>query len=81
MWGDSNIPYPQQIMAPERVKVSMKRGIFFGKIGANITETLQPLDLGPFFKILKKSSRNMTAVGRERPLTIIVDITFKTLRK
>ena len=55
MWGDSDIPYLQQMTDPERIKKSISRGIYFAKIGAKITETSQPLDLGPFFKILKKS--------------------------
>ena len=53
MWGDSDIPYLQQIVTPDRVNVSMNRGIFFARIEANITEPSQPLDLGPFFKRLK----------------------------
>ena len=50
MWGDSDIPYLQQMTSPERVSESVTRGIFFAKIGAKITETSQPLDLGLFFK-------------------------------
>ena len=81
IWGDSYIPYAQHMMAPECVKVSMKRSICFVKIGAKITKTSQPLNLAPFFKILKKSGRDMTTVVRETPLSIIVDIIFKKLRK
>ena len=50
MWGDSDIPYLQQMTSPERIATSIKRGIFFAKIGVKITETSQPLDLGPFLK-------------------------------
>ena len=49
MWGDSDIPYLQQMTSPERIKLSIARGVYFAKIGAKITETSQPLDLGPFF--------------------------------
>ena len=59
----------------------MNRGIHFSKIGANITETSQPLDLGPFFNILVKPGRNMTSVGSKTPLSIIVDIILKRLKK
>ena len=38
MWGDSGIPYLQQMIAPDHVNLNMKRGIFFAKIGAKITE-------------------------------------------
>ena len=29
IWGDSNIPYLQQMTSPERVKLSVSRGLFF----------------------------------------------------
>ena len=54
MWGDSDIPYLQQMTDPERIKKSISRGVYFAKIGAKITEASQPLDLGPFFKVLKR---------------------------
>ena len=57
MWEDSDIPYLQQMASPERIKLSVARGVYFSKIGAKITETSQPLDLGPFFKVLKKPVR------------------------
>jgi len=38
---------------PARIEDSMKRGIYFSKIGAKITETSQPLDFGPFFLNIK----------------------------
>ena len=50
VYGNSDITYLQQMTSPERVSESVMRGIFFAKIGAKITETSQPLDLGPFFK-------------------------------
>ena len=77
MWGDSDIPYLQQMMSPERIKLSSKRGVFFAKIGAKITETSQPLDLGPHFKILKSTGRSMTSVGKDNPLTIMIDMIFE----
>ena len=49
MWGDSDIPYLQQMTDPDKIKLSISRGIYFAKIGAKIIETSQPLDLGPFF--------------------------------
>ena len=57
MWGDSDIPYLQQMTDPERIHKSISRGVFFAKIGAKITETPQPLDLGPFFKVFKKGRK------------------------
>ena len=57
------------------------RGIYFAKIGAKITEIFQPLDLGPFLKILKMAGRHMTSVDTEKPLSIIVDLLFKHLRR
>ena len=53
MWGGSDIPYLQRMIAPDRVILSMNRGIFFTKIGAKTTKTSQPLGLGPFFKTVK----------------------------
>ena len=58
IWGDSDIPYLQQMTSPERIKLSISRGVFFSKIGAQITEMSQPLDLSPFFKFKKKSGGN-----------------------
>ena len=79
MWGDSDIPYLQQMMSPAKILSSIKKGILFAKIGAKITETYQPLDLGPFFKILKISGRNSTSVGSVSDMTITVDNMFKKL--
>ena len=81
MWGDSDIPYLQKMTSPENIDLSIKKGIYFAKIGAKITETSQPLDLGPFFKILKMAGRHMTSVDTEKPLSIIVDLLFKHLRR
>ena len=81
MWGDSDIPYLQQMTEPGSMKKAMSRGIYFSKIGAKITETAQPLDLGPFFKILKVNGRLMTSTGRVTPLTLSVDYIFKNLAK
>ena len=79
LWGDSDIPYLQQMTSPERIADSMNKGIYFSKIGAKITETSQPLDLGPFFKILKMAGRNSTSVGTVSDMTITVDKMFKNL--
>ena len=81
MWGDSDIPYLQKMTDPERIKKSISRGFYFTKIGVKITETSQPLDLGPFFKVLKQSGKNMTSVGIDSPLSILVNITLTSLRK
>ena len=81
LWGDSDIPYLQKMTSPENIDLSIKKGIYFAKIGAKITETSQPLDLGPFFKILKMAGRHMTSVDTEKPLSIIVDLLFKHLRR
>ena len=80
MWGDSDIPYLQMMTSPSRIQKSIKKGIYFAKIGAKITETSQPLDLGPFFKILKMSGKKMTSEGMEKPLMILIDIIFKQLK-
>ena len=80
MWGDSDIPYLQQITSPEIIAQACKLGIYFAKIGAKITETAQPLDLGPFFMILKQCGKYMTSVGMERPLTNVIMSLFKDLR-
>ena len=53
MWVNSDVPYLQQMTDLERIKKSIPRGVYFAKIGAKITETSQPSDLGPFFKVLK----------------------------
>ena len=63
--------------SPERVQESEKVGLYFAKIGAKITETSQPLDLGPHFKILKSSGKYLTSVDTRRPLTLSVDILHK----
>ena len=81
MWGDSDIPYLQQMRSPEGIEVATKRGIYFSKIGTKITEISQPLDLSSFFKIPKVSRRYMTYFGMEKLLIIVIDILFKKLRK
>ena len=67
LWGDSDIPYLQQMTSPERIDRSMKRDWYFAKIGANITETSQALDVGTGFKVMKLSSRTISSVGSEEP--------------
>ena len=80
MWGDSDIPYLQQMTDPERIKKIISRGVYFTKIGAKIAEVSQPLDLDPFFKVLKKVGSNTTSVGVVSPLSILVDIIFSSIR-
>ena len=79
--GDSDISYLQQMTSPERIDRSMKRGLYFTKIGAKITEASQALDDGVGFKVMNVSGRTMSSVGSHKPLTIIVDMIFKHLRK
>ena len=81
LWGDSDIPYLQQMTSPERIDRSMERVLYFAKIGAKITETSQALDVGTGFKVMKLSSRTMPSVGSEKPLTTLVDMLFKYLKK
>ena len=80
LWGDSDIPYLQEMMCPERIIASQLLGLNFGKIGAKITESSQPLDLGVFFKILRLCGKNMTSVDTVKPLTLFVNTIFKQLR-
>ena len=77
LWGDSDIPYLQQMTDPERTEDKMRKGIYFSKVGAKITETSQPLDLGPFFKILKQSGRNITSVGTTSVMSCTIGRIFK----
>ena len=81
MWGDSDIPYLQTMTSPARIENSIKKGIYFAKIGAKITENSQPLDLGPFFKILKICGKTMSSIGTDKPFAIIINALFKRLRK
>ena len=81
MWGDSDIPYLQQMMYLDCIKVTLKRGVYFAKIGAKVTEISQPLDLGTHFKILKSTRGSMTSVGKDSTLTIMLDMIFDDLRK
>ena len=81
MWGDSDIPYLQKMTSSKNIDLSIKKGIFFTIIGAKITETSQPLDLGPYFKVLKMVGRYITSLDTEKPLLIIVDLLFKHLRQ
>ena len=67
--------------SPERTDRSIKRGLYFAKIGATITETSQTLDVGTGFKVMKLSGRTMSSVGSEKPLTTLVDVLFKHLKK
>ena len=81
LWGDSDIPYLQQMSAPERIKRCLQQGVSFGKFGAKITEGTQPLDLGPFFKTLRWCGKHMTSEGIEKPLTITIVNLFQQLRR
>ena len=49
VWGDSDIPCLQTMISPERIRNSIKKGIYFANIVAKITENSQPIDLGPFY--------------------------------
>ena len=80
MWGDSDIPYLKQMTTPQRIEFALKIGILFSIICAKISENTQPLDLGPFFKILRICGRKMTSLGLEKPLTIVIELLFKKLR-
>ena len=78
-WGDSDIPYLGLINSPTKIERSVSRGIKKCKIGAKITEPVQPLDVGPFFKTMKSSSRTTTTLGTDNPLRSTVIGIFKDL--
>ena len=80
LWGDSDIPYLKEMMSPGRIAEALQIGLCFGKIGAKITEDTQPMDLGPFFKIINHNGKVMTSEDIVKPLSILVDIIFKNLR-
>ena len=70
MWRvlDSDAPNLKSVLDPDIVEQNLSRGVEYNKIGAEITETVQSLDLGPFFKIMKCASRKTTARGMDTPL-------------
>ena len=68
------------MMSPERIVEALKVGLLFAKIGAKITESSQPLDLGEHFKILNMNGKLMTSDGIIKPLSKLVDIILKDLR-
>ena len=65
--------------SPERIEQIIARGILFAKIGAKTPKTSQPMDLVPFFLIMKVSKRHMTSVRVDRTLNILVEIIFQKL--
>ena len=71
-WGDSDIPYISQLNSPEKIERNLKRGIYNAKIGAKITECVQPLDVGPFFKCMKSTARRATTIESESPVRVRV---------
>ena len=81
LWGYSDIPYLQHMTDPTRVEESMQWGIYFSKIGSKITEIAQPLDLGPFFNILKSSGWNCTSGGQPTALSLKINVIFAKLSK
>ena len=65
---------------PEKIEEMVRKGIGFSKFGAKITENSQPLDLGPFFRILRCYGRIMTSIGTEKPLSTLIDMLFSKMR-
>ena len=76
LWDDSDISYLRQLTDPGRMKDSLYHGVYHAKIGVQITETIQPLNLRPNFKILKTFARTCTTKYRDKPLTIYVKVNF-----
>ena len=70
----------KQISDLDKAKESLSNCVYHSKINAKITETSQPIDLGPNFKELKKCGRACIAVNRDTPLTISVTDTFTKLQ-
>ena len=79
-WSDSDIPYLQQLAEPGRMEASIRMGILNCKIGAKITDKVQPMDVGSGFKVLKTTARTNTCVGTETSLTKFVTRAFEDMR-
>ena len=59
--------------------VCISRGILYPKIGSNITNTIQQIDVGPYFKIMRSVSRTTTTFGETNLLTMEVDRIINSL--
>ena len=80
VWGDSDIPYLQQLSDPIRMESSVKMGILHCKIGAKITDKVQPMDVDAGFKVMKSVARTTTSIGNSNPLSIYVNRAFGEMR-
>ena len=72
IWGDSNIPYRQQLSDPIWIESSVDMGILYCKIGAEITDKVQPMDVDAGFKVMKSVTRTITSMGHSKYLFIYV---------
>ena len=80
LWGDSDIPYLHQLSDPKIMENSISMGILNSKIGAIITDKVQPMDVDSGFKIIKTAARTTTLIGENTPLTTVVNHTFDNMR-
>jgi hypothetical protein len=55
-------------------------GILNSKIGAKITDKVQPMDVDSGFKVTKTTARTTTSIGKDIPLTTIVNRAFEDMR-
>ena len=72
VWGDSDIPNLQQLSDPIRIESSVKMGILHCKIGAKITDKVQPMDVDATFKVMKSVARTTTSIGNGNSLSVYV---------
>ena len=81
LWGKSDTLYLQQSTNSVCVEEIIRLGGCFFKIGAKIIEMSQPLDVGPFFKILKYLGRSCISIGSSSAMEMKVDILFNKMSK
>ena len=80
LWYESDIPYLKKLTHPDQMEQSLNRRVNNAKVGAKITDCVQPVDVDSGFKVLKSSGRTYTAVGRVTLLNISANSTFTKLQ-
>ena len=79
IWGDSDIPYLQQLSDLIRKESSVNMGILHCKIGAQITDKVQPMDVDAGFKVMKLVARTTISMGHSNSLSTYVYRVFSEM--
>ena len=80
VWANSDMQYISRLTELCMMQINNILGIIYNKVGAKKSMYFNPMDIGKFFKIIRRFFRHSTTQGRDSPLRLKLEQRIEKLR-